>query len=66
MLDEELMTRLVELYRPRPGDLPAEAIELPRLESFLRQHVGRYVLPQEAGPSWNALYSSDAVSGGSA
>lgn len=49
LLDEELMARLVELYRPRPGDLPAEAIELPRLEDFLRQHIGLYLLPQEPG-----------------
>ncbi|MER6464943.1 hypothetical protein ABT278_31410 [Streptomyces sp. NPDC001228] len=50
LLDEELMARLVELYRPRPGDLPAEAIELPRLESFLHRHVRLYLLPQESGP----------------
>ena len=50
LLSEELMSRLVELYRPRRGDLPADAIELPRLEGFLRQHLGLYLLPQEAGP----------------
>ncbi|MFE7977638.1 hypothetical protein [Streptomyces shenzhenensis] len=49
LLDEELMARLVELYRPRPGDLPADAIELPRLENFLHQHLGLHLLPQESG-----------------
>jgi hypothetical protein len=48
LLDEELMVRLVELYRPRAGDLPADSIELPRLEIFLREHLGRCLLPQES------------------
>ncbi|MFJ3824794.1 hypothetical protein [Streptomyces nodosus] len=49
LLDEELMAQLVEFYRPRSGDLPADAIELPRLESFLRRHLGLYLLTQEPG-----------------
>ncbi|WP_328910222.1 hypothetical protein OG230_12300 [Streptomyces sp. NBC_00234] len=49
LLNEELMTRLVDLYRARPGDIPADAIELPRLESFLRQHLRLYLLPEEPG-----------------
>ncbi|GAA3792099.1 hypothetical protein GCM10022206_34820 [Streptomyces chiangmaiensis] len=39
----------VEFYRPRSGDLPADAIELPRLESFLHQHLGLHLLTQEPG-----------------
>ncbi|GHK05906.1 hypothetical protein SY2F82_77030 [Streptomyces sp. Y2F8-2] len=49
LLSEKFMARLVELYRPRRGDLPADAVELPRLEGFLHQHLGLYLLPQEAG-----------------
>ncbi|MFI6862603.1 hypothetical protein ACIBKZ_22370 [Streptomyces sp. NPDC050421] len=48
LLDEELLARLVDLYRARPGDLPADVIELPRLEGFLRRHSGQYLLPQES------------------
>lgn len=46
-LDAELMDQLVELYRPRASDLPARAVKLPRLETFLRQHLGLWLLPQE-------------------
>lgn len=50
LLDEELRARLIELYRPRPGDLPADAIEPSRLERFLHQHLGRHLLPEDYGP----------------
>ncbi|MGW4730021.1 hypothetical protein ACWEQC_12740 [Streptomyces shenzhenensis] len=32
-----------------PSPIPADAIELPRLESFLHQHLGLHLLPQEPG-----------------
>ncbi|MFI6607045.1 hypothetical protein [Streptomyces sp. NPDC050507] len=48
-LDAELMAQLVELYRPRSSDLPARAIELPQLESFLREHLGLCLLTEEPG-----------------
>ncbi|MEU9592503.1 hypothetical protein ACGF7W_30490 [Streptomyces sp. NPDC048219] len=47
LLDEELLARLAELYRPRSGDLPADAVGLPRLESFLHEHLGLYLLTEE-------------------
>ncbi|MEV7032228.1 hypothetical protein AB0N99_18615 [Streptomyces sp. NPDC093272] len=50
LLDHELMARLVELYRPRPSDLPADVIDLRRLESFLRAHLGMYLLTEEYDP----------------
>ncbi|GGX69488.1 hypothetical protein [Streptomyces minutiscleroticus] len=46
LLDEELMAQLIELHRPRSSDLPADAIDLQRLEGFLRQHLGLYLLPE--------------------
>ncbi|MEU1411538.1 hypothetical protein [Streptomyces sp. NPDC005731] len=49
LLDEGLMAQLVELYRPRSSDLPADVIDLPRLESFLRRHLGLYLLTEEPG-----------------
>ncbi|WP_030990156.1 hypothetical protein [Streptomyces sp. NRRL WC-3744] len=49
LLDDELMARLVELHRPRSSDLPADAIDLPRLESFLRRHRGLHLLTEGPG-----------------
>ncbi|MEG8277802.1 hypothetical protein [Streptomyces sp. AHA2] len=49
-LDEEPATRLVDLYRPRAGDLPADAIAPSRLEEFLHRNTGRHLLPQDFDP----------------
>ncbi|WP_432066774.1 hypothetical protein [Streptomyces sp. C10-9-1] len=50
LLDEELTTRLIELYRPRYHDLPADSIDPSRLESFLHRHLGAYLLPEGRAP----------------
>ncbi|MDX6352805.1 MAG: hypothetical protein QOF84_7595 [Streptomyces sp.] len=46
-LDVQLRDELVGLYRPRPGDLPAEVIDLGEVATFLTDHVGWSLLPEE-------------------
>ncbi|MEU1376568.1 hypothetical protein ABZ442_23310 [Streptomyces triculaminicus] len=45
-LDEELLSKLRDLSRPHPDDLPAEKADPRDLEAFLTHNTGRYLLPE--------------------
>ncbi|MCC2274121.1 hypothetical protein LKL35_01490 [Streptomyces sp. ET3-23] len=51
LLDEELLSRLMELSQPRPGDLPTGDVPPTGFDVFLRHNAGRYLLPEEAPPA---------------
>ncbi|MFI1200383.1 hypothetical protein K2224_33950 (plasmid) [Streptomyces sp. BHT-5-2] len=59
VLDARLRDELIDLYRPRPGDLPAECTDADQVAAFLTRHLGWGLLPEEAPPPTTAPSPGD-------
>ncbi|MCX5409892.1 hypothetical protein OHA37_39390 [Streptomyces sp. NBC_00335] len=51
VLDARLRDELLDLYQPRPGDLPADCTDAEEVAAFLSAHLGWGLLTEEALPT---------------
>jgi hypothetical protein len=59
VLDHSLMTELLDAFKSRPDDLPAEAADPDELRVFLEQHIGQGVLCEEDPPESEAIQTDE-------
>lgn len=56
VLDARLRDELLDLYRPRPRDLPVECTDADEVAVFLTSHLGWGLLPEETPPPTTARF----------